>query len=183
MELLFLLVPLFLAAILFILLGLFVQRASKALAQTRAVAGFQRDASELATRIDGTLEQLATRVDAVRRGQLPPGEIQAELRAGLDAMAGYLEEARKIRTPDELSETRNLIAQDIQRGARSLEMVLHGVRMWGGGYGRQAELEAQTSIKRGYLNLLHARETVGEHLSDLAEARAAGESKWRTSRI
>jgi hypothetical protein len=182
-ELLFLLIPLVLAAILFISLGLFVQRASKALAQTRAVAGFQRDASELATRIDGTLEQLVTRVDAVRRQQVAPGEIQAELRSGLDAMAGYLEEARKIRTPDELAETRNLIAQDIQRGARALEMVVHGVRLWTGGYGRQSEMEAQTAIKRGYLNLLHARETVGEHLTDLAEARAAGDRKWRTSRI
>ena len=175
--------PLVFAILLVMLLVLFVQRGSRALAYTRALAGFQRDAADLAARIDATLEPLVSRVDGVRRQQTPATEIYEELRAGLDAMASYLEEARAIRAPDELAETRSMIAQDIQRGARALEMVMHGVRLWRSGHGRQAELEAQTAIKRGYLNLLHARDAAAEHLADLAEAREAGATKWRTSRI
>jgi hypothetical protein len=175
--------PLLFALLVMLFLALFVQRASKALAVVRQRAGFNRDAMELASKIDATLEQLAARVDAVRRQHVPPGEIHEELRQGVDIMATYLEEARAIRATGEFAETRNLIAQDIQRGARALEMVLYGVRLWSSGSGRKAELEAQTAIKRGYLNLLHVRDDVAEHLADLAEARDTSRGKWRTSRI
>jgi hypothetical protein len=175
--------PLLFALLVLLLLALFVQRGSKALAQVRQRAGFHRDATELASKIDATLEQLAGRVDAVRRQHVPPGEIHEELRQGVDVMATYLEQARAIRATGEFAETRSVIAQDIQRGARALEMVLYGVRLWSSGQGRKTELEAQTAIKRGYLNLLHARDDIAEHLEDLAEARDTSEGRWRTSRI
>ena len=176
--------PLLLAALLLVLLSWFVHRGAQALAQTREIAGFQRDAADLSARIDGTLGQLTARVDGVRRQQIPPAEIQEELKQALDSLATYLDEARAINAPAGLTETRNLIAQDIQRAARAVEMVSYGVRLWTGSVGgRRAELEAQTSIKRGYLNLLHARDSVAEHTSDVAAARDAAERKWRTSRV
>jgi hypothetical protein len=175
--------PLLFALLVLLLLAWFVQRASKALAQVRQRAGFHRDATELASKIDATLQQLAGRVDQVRRQQVAPAEVHDELRQGLDTMATYLERARAIKAPAELAGTRSLIAQDIQRGARALEMVLHGVRLWSTVQGRRSELEAQMSIKRGYLNLLHARDDIAEHLDDLAKARDTRQGKWRTSRI
>jgi hypothetical protein len=175
--------PLLFALLVLLLVALFVQRASKALAQVRQRAGFHREATELASKIDATLQQLAGRVDAVRRGQVAPAEVHDELRHGLDTMANYLEQARAIRATGEFAETRSLIAQDIQRGARALEMILHGVRLWSTVQGRRSELEAQMAIKRGYLNLLHARDDVAEHLDDLAKARDTRQAKWRTSRI
>jgi hypothetical protein len=175
--------PLLFAFLVVLLLALFVQRGGKALAQVRQRAGFHRDATALASKIDATLEQLAGRVDAVRRQHVPPGEIHDELRQGVDIMATYLEQARAIRATEEFAETRSLIAQDIQRGARALEMVLYGVRLWSSGQGRKTELEAQTAIKRGYLSLLHARDDIAEHLQELAEARDTRRGRWRTSRI
>ena len=175
--------PLVLAALLLALLVLFAQRASRALARTREVAGFQREASELAERIDETLGALVPRIDSVRRHQLQAHEVEGELNESLEALSGYLEQARAIRTPPELSETRDFIAHEIERAVRAVEMIHHGVSLAAASQGRRGELEAQTSIKRGFLGLLHAREAVAEHAADLAAARDAATRKWRTSRI
>ncbi len=175
--------PLVLAGLLLALLALFAQRASRALARTREVAGFQRDAAELAVRIDRTLGALVPRIEAIRRHQLEAQEVEGELDESLHALALYLEEARAIPTPVELSETREIIAQEIERAARALETIRHGVRLAAASRGRRSELEAQTSIKRGFLGLLHSRDAVAEHSADLAAARDAAARKWRTSRI
>jgi hypothetical protein len=42
-------------------------------------------------------------------------------------------------------------------------MVEHGAGILAQARRRGRELEAQTSIKRGYLNLLHAREAIARH--------------------
>ena len=54
-------------------------------------------------------------------------------------------------------------------------MVEHGCTILASPAARQRELEAQTSIKRGYLNLLHAREAIARH------AAAGGRSRRRRS--
>ena len=175
--------PLVLAALVVFLLAVFVRRASRALGRTREVAGFQREASDLARRLDATLAGLGERVDAVRRHQLPPEEVEAEVNRGLESLQAYLDQAHAIRTLPELAENQRLIAEDIERGARALEMVAYGCRIAASNAGRRGELEAQTAIKRGYLNLMHARDSVNEHLEDLSQARESGAQKWRTSRI
>ena len=45
-------------------------------------------------------------------------------------------------------------------------MIQHGCQQSLSGYGRGAELEAQTAVKRGYLNLLHARESLSSHVAE-----------------
>jgi hypothetical protein len=62
-------------------------------------------------------------------------------------------------------------------------MVDHGCQLAAGVGGRRSELEAQTSIKRGYLNLLHAREALSEHAADVVSLREDVMRKWRASRI
>jgi hypothetical protein len=175
--------PLVLLAILLVALVFFVQRASKALATVRRVEGYQRAAADLAARMDGALSSVIVRVDAVRRHQLDAPEIITEVDEALVVMEGFLTEAQAIRAPVELAESQAMIERDLERGLRALEMIGHGALMASGHVGRAAELEAQTSIKRGYLNLLHARDAVVEHATDLAEARDASQRKWRTSRI
>ena len=48
--------------------------------------------------------------------------------------------------------------------------------------GRHRELEAQTAIKRGYLNLLHAREAIARHAAELAAGRPANQRRWLSGR-
>jgi len=51
----------------------------------------------------------------------------------------------------------------LERAHRALEMVEHGRSILAAARRGSRELEAQTSIKRGYLNLLHAREALARH--------------------
>jgi hypothetical protein len=175
--------PLLLLAALVILLLLFLQRAGRALAQVRQMEGYQREAADLAARMDDSLRGLIERVDAVRRHEVDPGEVLDEVEAAIGQMETFLQEARAIKAPPELAAGQELIAADLNRGLRALEMIRHGTLMTTTHLGRAGELEAQTSVKRGYLNLLHARDAVLEHTTDLAEARDATANKWRTSRI
>ena len=45
-------------------------------------------------------------------------------------------------------------------------MVDHGAKILVTARPRGRELEAQTSIKRGYLNLVHARDAIGRHAAE-----------------
>ncbi|MGI8704173.1 MAG: hypothetical protein ACR2JZ_06645 [Candidatus Limnocylindrales bacterium] len=176
------LVALLLAALLLAALLFFLRRASQALNRTREVAGFQREAQEVGERVDGTLLGLIDRVDQVRHGSLPAAEIHAALVSGVEKLEGYLVEVQGIAAPRGLVGTRERIATDIERGIRALQLIEHGAEQWEQTHGRRSELEAQTSIKRGYLNLLHAREESRDHLADLAAARDASRAKWRSVR-
>ena len=74
-----------------------------------------------------------------RRGQGPPRTAQGADRSGQDLVA------------------------ELERARRALEMVEHGTSMMLMARRGPRELEAQTSIKRGYLNLIHAREAFARH--------------------
>ena len=61
-------------------------------------------------------------------------------------------------------------------------MVEHGCAILAVGSGRHRELEAQTAIKRGYLNVLHAREAIARHAAELAAGRPASQRRWLSGR-
>jgi hypothetical protein len=52
---------------------------------------------------------------------------------------------------------------ELERAQRALGMVEHGASILVMARRGPRELEAQTSIKRGYLNLIHAREAIARH--------------------
>ncbi len=55
---------------------------------------------------------------------------------------------------------RDDIVAELERAGRALAMVEHGATILAQVRRRGRELEAQTSLKRGYLNLLHAKEAI-----------------------
>jgi hypothetical protein len=61
-------------------------------------------------------------------------------------------------------------------------MIDFGTDLVGNGDGRQRELEAQTAIKRGYLNLLHARQAFADHVAAVPGLTAAAVKGSRASR-
>lgn len=163
--------PLLLVALLVYVFVEFARRARTALALAREAAGFRAAAASLGSRVEGLLEQLAGRIDAVRRGTLPPGEVTDELSAAVTRLEEAAATARELAAPAAAATLRDDLAEDIARGSRAVEMVLHGCRLAATGRGRATELEAQTNVKRGYLNLLHARESLAAHLADAAQTR------------
>ncbi|HEX5466741.1 MAG TPA: hypothetical protein VFW92_08730 [Candidatus Limnocylindrales bacterium] len=160
--------PLLLLALLVYVFIEFARRARVALALAREAAGFRAAASGLGHTIDELLGHLAQRTDAVRHGTLPPGELTDELQAAVQTLDQAADTARGFAAPSAAEPLRDELAEDIARGSRAVEMILHGCQLAADGRGRQTELEAQTNVKRGYLNLLHAREALAGHVADAA---------------
>jgi hypothetical protein len=164
-----LILPLLAFLILLVLFALVLRRAGRFLAQTRDVERFRRQVADLAGRVETSLAEISTRIDAVRRGQMGADSLGDDLKASLDAVALYAEEARALRPPASAAAIRDEVIGELERTARALEMVEHGRSIQTSARLGGRELEAQTSIKRGYLNILHAREAIARQRQVAAE--------------
>ena len=139
-----------------------LQRTGRIVARTRELEVFKTNVIDLASRVDSSLGGAAGQIDAVRRRQLAPDAIGETLEAATDAVEQYANEARALRGPpgDEPAPQRH------HRGAGAGRPGARDGRARDDDASQQPaarELEAQTSIKRGYLNLLHAREAIARH--------------------
>ena len=88
-----------------------------------------------------------------------------------EALARSPTEARALKAPTALASRPSTLVAELDRadpGARH-GRARRSTRCLRTGGGR--ELEAQTSIKRGYLNLLHAREAIGRVAREVAAMR------------
>jgi hypothetical protein len=149
----------------FILLALFVlvlRRAGRFLAVTRDVERFRRQVGDLAGRVEISLGEICARVDAVRRGQLAADQVGDDVTASMEAVTKYADEARGLR-PADGRRIRDDIVAELERANRALEMIEHGRSIQASARSGGREIEAQTAIKRGYLNVLHAREAIAHH--------------------
>jgi hypothetical protein len=149
--------------------GIVLRRAGRIVARTREVENFRSSVRELAARIDQSLEGAVGRIDAVRRQQLAADTIGATILAATDAIERYTEEARALHGPAAAQAIRDDLVAELERADRALKMVDHGATILAQVIRRGRELEAQTSIKRGYLNLVHAREAIIRHAARAAE--------------
>jgi hypothetical protein len=165
------LLPLAAFLILVMLFLLFLRRAGRIVAATRDVERFRRQVSDLTSRIETSLGEVSNRVDAVRRGQLDAASLNDDLSASLDGVDRYADEARALRPPGDAERIREGIVGELERARRALEMVEHGRAIQVSGRAGARALEAQTAIKRGYLNVLHAREAIIRHGAEAAGLR------------
>ncbi len=152
--------------------------------QLRRDAEQDRAAVDLARRADVSLAELTSIVDDLRRRKARPEESAANLEASADALARYVEEASVIdeHVPHPPG---GGLRVEIERAQRAVELIEHG---------RQQMLlanaerigEGETAVKRGYLNLLHAREAiraVGDGIAAAAAADGPRAQARRRSRI
>ena len=133
---------------------------SRIAARTREIHQFRGGVKDLTARVDAQLESAAARIDAVRHNQAGPEIINQTVVDATEAMERYGEEARALKAPRRAQSIRDELVADIDRASRALGMVEHGANMLASSRRGSRELEAQTSIKRGYLNLIHAREAI-----------------------
>ncbi len=172
-------------------LGLFVlllvaflavlRRASRVVAKTRQEDAFRRDGAGLADRASLAITDAAQAIDRVRRRQDAPASLDELLPATLDALGARRSEVDALSAPVTLVQLREQLAGEIDRAGRALEMVEHGCALLGATAGRPRELEGETSVKRGYLNLLHARESLLSLGADLRSGRVDA-SRWFSER-
>lgn len=154
-------------------LAVVFRRTGSIVARTRETEGFRSSVRDLAVRVDASLGGASTRIDQVRHHQLTPDAIAETLAIATDAVDRYLDEARALRAPPSAIEIRDDLVAQLERAGRALATVEHGAAVMATVRGGARETEAQTSIKRGYLNLLHAREAI---------AREAGRAEGLTIR-
>jgi hypothetical protein len=174
--------PLVAFAILAVMFALFLRRAGRLIAATRDVERFRRQVADLAARIDTSLGEVCARVDAVRRGQLAGPSVVDDITASIEATEKYADEARALRPPSDGGRIRDEIVAELERAKRALEMVDHGVSIQAMARSGGREIESQTAIKRGYLNVLHAREAIARHATEAAALVAADPSRQSPSR-
>jgi hypothetical protein len=133
---------------------------SRIAARTREIHQFRGGVKDIAARVDAQIETAAGRIDAVRHNQAGPELINQTVVDATEALERYGEEARALKGPRRTQSIRDDLVAELERASRALGMVEHGANMLASSRRGSRELEAQTSIKRGYLNLIHAREAI-----------------------
>jgi hypothetical protein len=175
------LLPILLFVIIAAALVMVLRGTGRIVARTRELEHFKQQMRDLAARADTSLGGAATEIDAVRRKQVGPEAITDTVAAATDAVERYAEEARGLRGPTSARTIREDVVAALERAHRALEMVEHGRSILAAARRGSRELEAQTSIKRGYLNLLHAREALARHALE-AQALEPEQPTQRTGR-
>ena len=151
-----------------------LRRAGRLIATTREIRASGRRSATGRTDRD-VARRGRPAVDSVRRQQLSAEGLGDTITATGDAIRRYTDEARALKGPPEASAIAVDIVTDLGRAKRAIDMVEHGATILASVRRGQRELEAQTSIKRGYLNLIHAREAIARHAAR-AEALEPGRS-------
>jgi hypothetical protein len=131
--------------------------------RTREIQRFRGAVKDLALRTDTLLGAAAGQIDAVRHHQAGPEAISQTVADATEAIQRYGEEARAWSGPRRAQSIRDDLVAELGRAIRALGMVEHGADILASARRGTRDLEAQTSIKRGYLNLIHAREAIARH--------------------
>lgn len=156
-------IPLLLFILIVAAVLLVMRRTARVVAETRDLDTFRQASGDLAARIEASLTGATERIDAVRRGQVAPDSILDTLDAARDALGRYRNEAAALVVPAGYEQLRLRLSEELERAARAVEMIDHGCGVLSAAsVGRAREVEGQIAIKRGYLNILHARETIAE---------------------
>lgn len=158
-----------------------LRRAGRVVADTRVEDTFRRDGATLADRASVTIAAAAGRIDRVRRRQDAPAALDDVIPGAILGLEGLHEETVHLVPPPALTALHDRLAEELDRAIRAVQTVEHGTRQLAALAGRPREQEAETSIKRGYLNLLHAREALTTLAVDLRAGRVDA-GRWFSDR-
>jgi hypothetical protein len=148
--------------------------------QLRREAQSQRTTVEIARRADTSVSELASLVDEVRRRKMDPEEARQSLRASVETMRRFSLEISSLGSGDSPPAFAAGLVAEIDRTERAIELIEHGAEMLSeSSFERHGE--GETAIKRGYLNLLHAREAIracGDEIAAMSDGIVDG-TGWR----
>ncbi len=162
-------------AILGLLLVLFIvtlRRMSALVSRTRTLERFQAAIESLNLRLATAVGPLVRALDEARRHAADAArttEILTHAQSVLDDLRAELE---RLEPPGPAADAVTGMRGELARAIRAASLVEHGLgAMQGKSLGR--DLEAQTALKRGALNLRHAQDAFGQHARRVAELRPA----------
>ncbi len=171
--------PVALAVALAAAIFLVARRARDVVAVARDADQGRRTIADLSARADAVLARAIGPIDQVRRGLVEPQAIADDLGGIDEELRGLAAEAREATVPAGLMPFLLAIRDELARSERALAMAEHGRSILTSARVRGRELEAGTSVKRGYLNLLHAREAIADAAARAAAWRSPEESRRR----
>lgn len=151
---------------------LIVRRTSALAAQTHELERFQRAVDDLNGRFATTVDPLFPKLDEVRRRSGDPAALSDAIPEAAERLRLAASEADALRAPAGLVDRPPALVHDLERATRALELVEHGLDAILTGRGPR-QLEAETSLKRGALNLRHAREAFALTASEVSAVRPA----------
>ena len=127
--------------------------------------------TQVAGRADVVMGRLAEQVDGLRRKRLAPAEVADSIEGAATDLAECSADAQELsRRPG--GQLAGAMAEEIDRACRAIEMIEHGRELLAIPTLERVG-EGETEVKRGYLNLLHARDAMKLRLQD-ASARPRG---------
>jgi hypothetical protein len=137
--------------------------------ELRRDAARGRAAVDLAHRADVSLAELAELVDDLRRHKAKPEDVADGISAAADSLVVYARDAEEVDKHVAGEDGAPALAPEVERAQRAVALIEHGRELMvdphGEGYG-----EGESSVKRGYLNLLHARDAINATAREIAEA-------------
>lgn len=124
-------------------------------------------AAEIARRSEVLLGDLLLVVDELRRRKLSSQDAAPEMAGAQDTLRRQVQEATALTRSGPWATTAAALVADMERAQRAIDLIVHGGELladvsgvdWG---------EGETSVKRGYLNLVHAREAIHQRRETIA---------------
>lgn len=149
-----------------------MRRMSVLAARTRTLERFQNGVMSIDVRLATTADPFVGQLDEIRRRSGDAQALAAALPAAQDTLRALVVEARALKPPTALTSQAVALVVELERAIRSADMVEHGLDAMLAHRGGR-DLEAQTSLKRGALNMRHAREAASRIAREVASVRAA----------
>jgi len=137
--------------------------------ELRRDAAYGRAALDIARRVDVSLTELGELIDELRRRKANPEASIDSLRAAAEALRHYTREAEQVDRHTLLAVGSPTFASEIERAQRAVDLIEHGRTLMLDPK-EEGHAEGETAVKRGYLNLLHAREAVKIRAREIADA-------------
>jgi hypothetical protein len=140
--------------------------------RTRLLERFQTGVASIDARLATVVDPFVAHLDEIRRRSGDPESLAAGLPTTQDMLRAIAAEGRALKAPASLTSEVVALVVELDRAVRAADMVEHGI---GALLARRAgrDLEAQTSLKRGALNLRHAREATNRIAREVAAVRPA----------
>jgi hypothetical protein len=136
-----------------------------------------RAAADLAHRADISLTELCAIIDDLRRRRTGPEDGASSLGAAADGLRRYILEAEAISRKGPAPEAGATLTAEIVRAQRAVDLIEHGrVLMMDRSLDRIGE--GETAVKRGYLNLVHAREAIRAQGEEITRHVNGDLGKW-----
>ncbi len=149
-----------------------LRRMSVLAARTRSLERFQRVVISIDARLATIADPFVAQLDEIRRRSGDPQALAALLPGAQESLRALAADGRALKAPAPLAAQTVSLVVELDRAVRAADMVEHGIDALLAHRGGR-DLEAQTSLKRGALNLRHAREATARIAREVAALRPA----------